>query len=43
MANPTVWRGFLSKRPRPLYIAGAVIVSLALAIWLFFFYRHWRI
>ena len=37
MANPPVLRGFLSNRPRRLYIATAVIVSLALAIWLFFF------
>ena len=37
MTNPTVRRGFLSNRPRRLYIAAAVIVSLALSIWLFFF------
>ena len=37
MANPTVWRGFLSNRPGRLYIAAAAIVSLALATWLFFF------
>ena len=37
MANPTVWRGFVSNRSGGLYIAAAMTVSLALAIWLFFF------
>ena len=37
MANPTVWRGFPSNRSRRQYIATAVMVSLALATWLFFF------
>ena len=37
MANPSIWTGFLSNRPRRLYMATAVIVSLALAVCLFFF------